>query len=196
MHKKQLDDVYARLKELDEEELKELVIRLLEENDQLKKDVFIDHLTNIYNRKVLTDDIKYDVLVMCDVDNFKCINDTYGHQVGDELLKNIAKKLSKVLRSEDILLRYGGDEFTILFQNCYAEDIKHKLEAIKESDFYKNDLNIKVTMSFGITEYSEGKSIEEAISEADCALYMSKQKGKNSVSIYKKIDIKEYEKAI
>lgn len=196
MYKNKLDDIYLHLKELNEDELKALVIRLLEENDQLKRDVFIDSLTNIYNRKILSNDINYDVLVMCDIDDFKIINDTYGHQVGDELLKDIAQKLSKVLRNEDILLRYGGDEFTILFKNCTVQDIKRKLDIIKESYFNSKELDIKITMSFGITEYIEGKSIEEAISEADTALYLSKQRGKNKVTIYKSEKIKEYIKAI
>lgn len=186
MKKTNLDSVYDRLKQLDEKELKELVIRLLEENEQLKKDILIDNLTNIYNRKILNQSLNYDVLVMCDIDNFKAINDNYGHQVGDELLKAIAKRLSKILRSEDILLRYGGDEFTILFKNCNIEDIKRKLDNIKENSFQNDKLSISVTMSFGITEYAEGKDLDEAISEADHALYESKQLGKNIVTIYKK----------
>ncbi len=191
-----LDSVYERLKALDEQELKELVIRLLEENELLKKDILIDNLTNIYNRKVLNNKLNYDVLVMCDIDNFKTINDTYGHQTGDELLKIIAKNLSKILRNEDTLLRYGGDEFTILFKNCTMEDIKRKLERVKENKFSVDDLTITVTISFGITEYTEGKGLEEAISEADQALYESKHLGKNKVTIYKKENNKELKKTI
>lgn len=196
MERINLDSVYDYLKTLDEKELKRLVIRLLEENELLKKDILIDNLTNIYNRKVLNDRLKYDVLVMCDIDNFKTINDTYGHQTGDELLKTIAKNLSKILRNEDTLLRYGGDEFTILFKNCTMEDIKRKLDKVKENKFSINDSTVTITMSFGITEYTEGKCLEEAISEADQALYESKKLGKNKVTIYKKENNKELKKTI
>ena len=178
--------VYERLKGLNHDELRKLVVRLLEENDQLKKDILIDDLTQIYNRNVLSKNIKYDVLAMCDIDDFKSINDTYGHQTGDDLLKTVAQNLSRILRSDDTLVRYGGDEFTILFKNCSIEDIKNKLDKIKESYFSNNKIDIKITMSFGITEYTEGKDLEVAISEADHALYKSKKKGKNSVTIYKK----------
>ena len=196
MERINLDSVYDYLKTLDEKELKRLVVRLLEENELLKKDILIDNLTNIYNRKVLNDRLKYDVLVMCDIDNFKTINDTYGHQTGDELLKTIAKNLSKILRNEDTLLRYGGDEFTILFKNCTMEDIKRKLDKVKENKFSINDSTVTITMSFGITEYTEGKGLEEAISEADQALYESKKIGKNKVTIYKKENNKELKKTI
>jgi len=191
-----LESVYDYLKTLDEKELKKLVIRLLEENELLKKDILIDNLTNIYNRKVLNNRLKYDVLVMCDIDNFKTINDTYGHQTGNALLKIIAKNLSKILRNEDTLLRYGGDEFTILFKNCTMEDIKRKLDKVKENKFSMNDSTVTITMSFGITEYTEGKGLEEAISEADQALYESKKFGKNKVTIYKKENNKELKKTI
>lgn len=196
MERINLESVYDYLKTLDEKELKRLVVRLLEENELLKKDILIDNLTNIYNRKVLNDRLKYDVLVMCDIDNFKTINDTYGHQTGDELLKTIAKNLSKILRNEDTLLRYGGDEFTILFKNCTMEDIKKKLDKVKENKFSINDSTVTITMSFGITEYTEGKGLEEAISEADQALYESKKLGKNKVTIYKKENNKELKKTI
>lgn len=196
MERINLESVYDYLKTLDEKELKKLVIRLLEENELLKKDILIDNLTNIYNRKILNNRLKYDVLVMCDIDNFKTINDTYGHQTGDELLKTIAKNLSKILRNEDTLLRYGGDEFTILFKNCTMEDIKRKLDKVKENKFSINDSTVTITMSFGITEYTEGKGLEEAISEADQALYESKKLGKNKVTIYKKENNKELKKTI
>lgn len=192
----ELDVVYERLKKLNHDELRKLVVKLLEENDQLKRDILIDDLTKIYNRNILSKNLKYDVLAMCDIDNFKSINDTYGHQTGDDLLKNVAQNLSRILRSDDKLVRYGGDEFTILFKNCSIEDIKNKLDRIKESNFSTNKIDIKITMSFGITEYTEGKNLEEAISEADHALYKSKKQGKNSVTIYQKGDENVFTKTI
>lgn len=186
MNQEELNEIYDKLKSLNHQELRELVVKLLTENEQLKQDILIDNLTKTYNRNALSKNVKYDVLAMCDIDDFKTINDTYGHQAGDDLLVAVAKNLSKILRSDDKLIRYGGDEFTILFKNCSIEDIKRKLDRIKEGYFQNNQINIKITMSFGITEYIEGKDLEEAISEADHALYRSKKKGKNAVTIYEK----------
>ena len=180
----ELYEIYSRLRKLSDEELKKLIIKLLEENETLKNEILIDELTQIYNRKVLNNNINYDVLVMGDIDDFKLINDKYGHKVGDKLLQEIAQSLTKILRKEDLILRYGGDEFTIFFSNCTAEDIKEKLRRFNEniSNSYLNDINL--TMSFGITENIIGKTLEKSLSEADKALYESKQNGKNTITIY------------
>ena len=181
----ELYEIYSRLRKLSDEELKKLIIKLLEENETLKNEILIDELTQIYNRKILSNNnINYDVLVMGDIDDFKLINDKYGHKVGDKLLQEIAQSLTKILRKEDLILRYGGDEFTIFFSNCTAEDIKEKLRRFNEniSNSYLNDINL--TMSFGITENIIGKTLEESLSEADKALYQSKQNGKNTITIY------------
>ena len=184
MKKNELKKLYNRIKYLNSNELKELIIELLKENENLRKENIKDELTNIYNRKVLDNNIEYDVLVMCDIDNFKLINDTFGHIVGDKILQDIAQELTNILRNDDLLLRYGGDEFTILFKNCTAHSIKSKLEKFSKKIFETNGYSIPFTMSFGITENMDNKSIEEAIIEADQALYISKQQGKNMITIY------------
>ena len=167
-------------------ELRELVYKLIEERNALKKLVIQDSLTMLNNRRILfQDDIDYDFLVMCDIDDFKGINDTYGHATGDEVLKYISAVLKTNVDAADSVCRYGGDEFTIIFRNCCIDDAVAKLNIIKESIMHLNvDINMNVSMSFGLTEYSEGKTIENAIKEADSALYQSKKSGKNRITLY------------
>ena len=129
--------------------------------------------------------IEYDVIVMCDIDDFKRINDVYGHMVGDKILSLIADRLKKLLSDADIICRYGGDEFIIIFRNTNIDDVTRKIENIKDN------ILEQITMSFGLTEYEKDKSIELAIKEADTALYVSKINGKNTITNYSDIQNKK-----
>ena len=154
--------------------------------DKLVKSANIDELTKVSNRRVLNNSINYDVVVMCDIDNFKDINDRYGHIVGDKVLVLVSDVIKTVIRSEDFICRYGGDEFVLVFKDCSTLDICKRLENIKESiNNVISEYSIVVTMSFGITEYEKGKELMAAIEEADQALYISKQNGKNRITIFK-----------
>ena len=169
-------------------ELKDLVLKLIDERNQLLETANIDELTRVNNRRVLNNNIRYDVVVMCDIDNFKLINDNYGHIVGDEVLKLVSQMLNSMTRDNDFVCRYGGDEFAIILNKCSAEDAIKKLDAIRRKiNFVIDELEIdEVTISFGLTEYENGKALIDAIQEADNALYQSKQDGKNRVTRYKK----------
>ena len=173
-----MNNILEKLDKLNKEELKEIIKNLLEEINK-------DELTNTYNRRILKENLDYDVLAMCDIDNFKMINDIYGHDIGDIVLVYIAKRLKEMIRNTDLICRYGGDEFVIIFKNCSIEDVKERIENIKRS-IVKDDLVVSITLSVGLTEYIPGKELKEAIIEADEALYESKNNGKNKVSIYKK----------
>lgn len=136
-------------------------------------------------------------LMLIDIDHFKKINDTYGHQTGDLILIAIAKLLKSSLRLTDIIARYGGEEFAVILPDtdidsayCAAERIREMIE-VKEFKF--NDRAISVTVSIGISELNKkSKSSQDLIKEADEALYKAKSTGRNKVVKYLKIC---YEKA-
>ncbi|WP_457625592.1 putative bifunctional diguanylate cyclase/phosphodiesterase [Persephonella sp.] len=161
----------------------------------LKQRAYIDSLTGIYNRNYLEDirdviDLNKYTVMMLDIDFFKNINDTYGHQVGDEILKGIARLLKENLRQGDIIIRYGGEEFLILLKN-YREDPEGKwslqvaeklLEKIREYK-YKG---INLTASIGLNlETHRARNLMEAIKQADITLYKAKRAGRNRIEIYK-----------
>ncbi len=131
-------------------------------------------------------------LILFDIDNFKAINDTYGHEVGDKVLKAIASRLKGALRKDkDYLFRYGGEEFLILARKERSdEDIVRAAErmrrVISSSMVAVNGNALRVTVSLGVhTDPASEKDIEEAIRKADMALYMAKRKGKDRVEVYR-----------
>lgn len=122
-------------------------------------------------------------LIMIDLDNFKLINDTYGHLMGDAILSKIGETIKKSLRKNDIFVRWGGDEFLIFCQNSIdqtipmAERLKH---IIKEAFFMEE---ISPTVSIGLTHANPGESLDEIFKRADEALYKAKKEGKNRICI-------------
>ncbi len=123
---------------------------------------------------------------MVDIDNFKKINDTFGHLVGDEILKNISRILVESLRSVDICARYGGEEFVFLLPNTDEENARKVAERVRgkvsSSIFTFNDSKIKVTVSIGISTFpGDGRKREELLEKADEAMYQAKHKGRNRV---------------
>lgn len=158
-----------------------------------------DTLTNIFNRrealkrinelfrKNKTDNI---CAIMIDADNFKEINDTYGHQVGDKVLVEIASVIKKSIKSKDIVGRYGGEEFIVAFNSendlysiKIAEKIRMAIDKIRIKSEAKDD--IKVTVSIGmVNNRSDVRTVEQIINLADKALYKAKNTGKNKVVIY------------
>ena len=124
---------------------------------------------------------------MIDIDDFKRINDTYGHHVGDMAIKLTAQRLGRLLQKEDYICRYGGDEFMILFVNQSKEDIENKLNQliqITKSPVCLNNNSFSMTYSIGITSINAHTEYETAFNKADRALYKVKQKGKSQVMEY------------
>ncbi len=129
-------------------------------------------------------------MLMLDIDNFKHVNDTYGHLIGDLVLKEIAATIQKTIRHVDIPARYGGEEFTIILpetsaQNArvIAERLRRKISEIQVK--VDDDTIISPTVSIGISEYpNASEDIKELIDYADKALYMSKENGKNCIHLY------------
>lgn len=173
-------------------EQKKMEELLKKQNQQLLELSLTDPLTGLFNRRALFDKLDYELkraariknylcLLMLDIDYFKKINDTYGHLIGDEILKGIAEALRNNVRDTDIVGRYGGEEFLIVLPDCalsdginVAEKIRH---TIMGSEFVQN---IKITISGGIVEYGN-ENIEDFINSADLYLYQAKQKGRNRI---------------
>ncbi|WP_457642763.1 EAL domain-containing protein [Persephonella sp.] len=167
----------------------------------LRQRAYIDSLTGVYNRNYLEDirdvlDLNRYVALMLDIDYFKQINDTYGHQVGDEILKGVAKLLKKNLRDEDIIIRYGGEEFLILLKkgrdekdNRWSLQVAQKL-LNKIREFRHKDISI--TASIGINlDTHKARGLLDAIKKADITLYRAKRAGRNRIEIYEETDEKK-----
>lgn len=165
--------------------------------EQLHMEAMTDPLTQLFNRRFissvlesLTENIKERKkglsLIMADIDNFKHINDTYGHETGDEVLKELAKLLKGNLREGDIVGRWGGEEFLIILVNTGLEDAIKVAEKLRRKISESLILGkINITVSFGVSEYRINEDIKEAIRRADEALYEAKLAGKNCVRFKK-----------
>jgi len=123
-------------------------------------------------------------LAVIDIDFFKKFNDTYGHLVGDDVLRELAGTLEEIIRKYDVLARFGGEEFFVLFPETGVSGARKVAERMRKG-LFKNLILKKygVTISLGVTEYKERDSMERMIRRADKALYMSKKSGRNRVSV-------------
>ncbi len=164
---------------------------------ELKYRANYDVLTKIFNRREILrrsekiyNKVKKDLesycIMMIDVDNFKNINDTYGHQIGDKVLATVAKTIKESIREDDIVGRYGGEEFIVIVKDDYNSNLKmaERIRGNIEKIVINVDENkfIKVTSSIGITEMdAKDKTLQQIISDSDKALYEAKNTGKNKV---------------
>ncbi|MBR2708310.1 MAG: GGDEF domain-containing protein [Bacilli bacterium] len=177
--------------------IKDQKIKILEDkinllSDNSKKDL----LTGLYNRKIVNEAYyNSSCIIMCDIDNFKKINDTYGHNGGDIVLKEVSNILKNSVRSGDYVIRWGGEEFLIFvdcdIQNTYklAERIRKKIKTIKIT--HDDDYITNISMSFGISSVTS--SLLSDIEAADEALYESKENGKDQVRIMNLKKIKKHD---
>ncbi len=127
---------------------------------------------------------------MCDLDFFKQVNDEYGHDVGDQVLKTLAVIMREAVRSSDIVIRYGGEEFLILLTDCEIEkaiEVAEKIrQAIEEQLFRVETISIRKTLSIGVSIFPEdGEGFWECVKHADVALYQAKDTGRNKVIRFK-----------
>ena len=172
-------------RELDNPELKVLVNKLIRERDYLEDIASIDPLTGLYNRRILTHIRECSAIVMCDIDSFKKINDRYGHDEGDRIIKIVSQIIKKNVRVNDYVCRYGGDEFFIAFVNCPEEVVLDRLELIRsevEETVELPDVDDSVTLSIGVAMINGTDTIDELRNKADSALYKSKNAGKNQIT--------------
>ena len=179
------------LKSLDE--VKKLKNNLLDKNKELVEQTLTDELTQLSNRRKTTETIEYELkrfrrtknpfaVVLLDIDLFKKINDTHGHLIGDEVLKEFSRILQNTVRDSDIVGRWGGEEFIIIAPNTSVENANKLAEKLRKliqvHDFNKAG---KITASFGITESKYNDTKELIVDRADKALYTSKRTGRNKV---------------
>lgn len=157
-----------------------------------------DGLTELYRRGYFNERLKEEELrakrsnsrfsiLMMDIDHFKKVNDTYGHQAGDMVLKTVAEILKSSIYETDFAARYGGEEFVVLFPKTDPDGLKIKAEKIRqkieETEIAVGLEKIKVTASFGVAHYPKnGQKAEEVLHRADMSLYKSKQTGRNKVT--------------
>ena len=171
--------------------------RYTEVTKQLKEENILDPLTGLLNRRGLNTHFSKELeniaitssplsLILIDIDHFKKINDTYGHDTGDVCLVEVAKTLSNALRKKDIIARFGGEEFIIILPNIsktqaalIADDLKNLISKQKFSDF-----NLPITITLGVTDSREQQdNALKMIKRADKALYRGKEKGRNCVEL-------------
>ncbi|MCF7925419.1 MAG: sensor domain-containing diguanylate cyclase [Candidatus Izimaplasma sp.] len=171
--------------------------KIYKENRKLKENLMTDELTQVHNRKFMDYQIGMSIneyvtfktpmaLLFIDIDHFKSVNDTYGHDVGDRVLKSVAKSLSLNIRNGDFVGRFGGEEFIVLLRDVSKEEmvlVAEKLRSLinNTNTYLDNNKPISVTISVGAIFYNNSMSKEELIKEADTLMYQAKQSGRNKV---------------
>jgi len=194
-----LDKPYALniSRDITERKLAEYEVKILQE--QLRNQAVHDPLTGLYNRRYLDETIKRELaraarykqpvgIVMCDLDHFKLVNDTYGHLAGDEVLRVFAGLLKKHARGSDIVCRFGGEEFVLFLPDMpsavayqRAEQLRTELAA-KPITF--GAAVIRVTASFGVATFPEnGQTMDSLIGAVDAAMYQAKEAGRDRVVV-------------
>ncbi len=165
----------------------------------LEQEALYDPLTGISNRRVMERHIRKGIrkykrektpfsLVFIDIDDFKTINDTYGHRVGDKCLQSLVARMKQILRESDLIGRYGGDEFVVFLEATdqrAARVVADKLSsAISKTCFMYKDSEIQISVSIGLTQVEDGDTNPEKIIErADSALYFAKNQGKDCIIV-------------
>lgn len=165
---------------------------------QLEKLSFLDSLTQLANRRYLEMELdsrisekkRYDTdfgIVFMDIDRFKRINDTYGHGVGDRVLKTVARTFLNIARPSDLMGRWGGEEFIGILKRIDGNGLRSTAERIRtlvgKSHLRENGLTLKVTVSIGATLADQADTADSIVKRADTLLYRSKQTGRNRCTI-------------
>jgi diguanylate cyclase (GGDEF)-like protein len=171
-----------------------LLVGILSITDILKRVNYIamvDQLTKLYTRRYI-ELVEYKLknrasvysVMMLDIDDFKFVNDNYGHDIGDIVLEKLGKIIYNNIRGYDDAIRYGGEEFLIILYRTQlneakdvAERIRKKFKAIK----YDQNAKLKITVSIGVTISKVKESLDESVRRADYALYLAKKSGKDVV---------------
>ncbi len=166
-----------------------------EQNIEISYKAYIDNLTGIYNRnkfeevynyeylKFTRDNIKFSIAIL-DIDHFKKFNDTFGHLIGDEILKIMAKTVNENTRKIDTFARWGGEEFVLLMPTTNIDGAKNLCENLRAKiEKIVHPIASKITCSFGITQINESDSLDGLFKRCDEALYNAKANGRNRVEV-------------
>ncbi|RLA81600.1 MAG: diguanylate cyclase response regulator [Epsilonproteobacteria bacterium] len=165
------------------------------EKNNFKHKAFTDELTGIYNRAYFNEEFKKEIakfqryktplsFIILDIDFFKKFNDTYGHQLGDDILVGLSNLIEQDTRATDTFARWGGEEFVKILPDTSLEDAKKVADALREkiqNHIFKD--NLKVTCSFGVSQFIDDDTQESIMKKADDALYKAKENGRNKVEI-------------
>lgn len=186
------------------QELEEKVKTLEDELTRTKTESMKDHLTGLLTRRAFSDEIKkiesaYEriktqyAVVFFDLDHFKKLNDTYGHECGDVVLSTFGKILNKSVRDHDLVGRYGGEEFVAIIHFNLNRELLQFLKRIKtivtENSFLFKDKKIKVTFSAGVAIRSSYPTYENTLQKADMLLYQAKENGRNKIILENGMEI-------
>lgn len=177
------------------QELKEKNLQIQKTNEQLKNISIKDGLTNIYNRRKLDEILEYEYnrakkycrefsIILLDLDLFKFVNDTYGHNVGDKVLIETAEILKSKVRDSDFVGRWGGEEFLIICPETNINQALYISEKLRKAiEMHKFPIVNKRTSSFGVATYKNEDTIEYLINRADKGLYQAKKNGRNRIEV-------------
>ena len=168
--------------------------KLIEYNKFLRQQASTDTLTGLHNRRSANDfieklisrnDEKGFCVCMCDIDFFKKVNDSYGHDIGDKVLAGVAQTLVENVSEECLVSRWGGEEFLIVFPNMNGDEAKSVLETIKtrvkKTEFDTGSKTFTITVTYGLAEYGFNGDPEAIVKEADEKLYIGKENGRDQI---------------
>jgi diguanylate cyclase len=175
--------------------------KLLKELEDFKSISMRDALTGVYNRRAYDEAVNLSIenfkynrletfsLLIFDIDNFRDVNNSYGHQAGDSILTHMGRIVADLLRCDDFIFRYGGDEFICLLPQAklsdaakVAEKIRRAVEGVEFKLSRQSEKTIHISISMGVTEIRPGDNAISVLARADTALYVSKQNGRNRVT--------------
>jgi diguanylate cyclase (GGDEF)-like protein len=171
------------------------IVNIIKVKNVAEKKAITDKLTGLFNRSIIDTLIQVEIerakrnnkpisVLLFDIDHFKKINDTYGHDKGDYALKTIAEIARRTLRKSDYIIRWGGEEFLVILPETDLDGAKKVAEKIRSNvENYNLKVIGKVTVSIGVTMLKMGEPLDNAIKRADEALYAAKNKGRNRVEV-------------
>jgi len=164
--------------------------------NELERSAYSDYLTGLLNRRAMMRILEHEgkrtcrekesfCLIFIDIDHFKQVNDEYGHDIGDKVLIALTKKLSRLMRSNDVLARWGGEEFLLLSANTKMADAMLIAETLRYAlathVFVFDQIELHITASFGISQHTDASSLDDSIRMADAAMYDAKHQGRNCI---------------
>jgi diguanylate cyclase len=176
------------------------MVELQRDLEEVRKEALTDGLTNLANRKAFDQEIQRIVheameegtafsLILMDIDHFKSFNDNFGHQVGDQVLRLVARTLIEGIKGKDVAARYGGEEFAIILPVTNIQAAVKVGDGLRKAVASKDVVNRnsgeklgRITLSGGVAQYLAGESIEDLIERADNALYTAKHNGRNQIA--------------
>lgn len=182
------------------QELEKTKVNLEKLNRHLDFTSRIDSLTGLYNRRHIKERLSEEYqlfirtgqifsIMIIDIDDFKQINDTYGHDVGDRVLKTLSNTIREIIRDYDVIARWGGEEFLLLFPRLENIDTESRAEVIRkavENQIHPyNDKGLSITITIGAATIKKGETVKQVMKRADNALYEGKRTGKNKVVVLK-----------